>query len=296
MSAATLLPPIPRICVVGSMNVDYFMRVERLPGPGETVVAREFTERFGGKGANQAIAAARQGAHVAMIGCVGHDDMGAAYLSRLNEEGIEIGGIRQVEGLTGSAFISVDAAGENTIVVAAGANAQVTAADVDAARDAIVTADVVMVQLETTLEAVREACRLAHEFGKRVILNPSPWRDDLPWAELKPEFLILNAGEAARLGSAAHGTRLVTQGAKPTQVIAKERSFEVAAFPVEPVDTVGAGDAFAGAFATWLARGDSVELAVRKANAAAALTTLEIGAQEAMPGYAETLAFLEKRG
>ncbi len=290
------------IAVVGSLNVDYVAQVAQLPVPGETVVAAGLEIVHGGKGANQAIAAARQGCVVRMIGSVGDDEMGRTYLGHLNEEGIETSGVRQVAGAsTGAAFISVEESGENTIVVAAGANG-LTSADQIRARDPFIAeADALLAQFEVPLAAVVEALRIANRAAVLTVLNPSPNSPTFPWATVDIDYLIVNEVEADEILEAEPidlrnaekiraflvGLRVrnlvVTRGSDSTLVITAEDAFEVPTMAVVPVDTVGAGDAFAGCFAARMAAGEALRDAVLAANCAGALTTLGTGAQRPIP-------------
>jgi ribokinase len=279
------------IVVVGSLNIDRFSMVGRLPRPGETVIARQAFTRFGGKGANQAVAAARLGARVAMIGAVGADDSGRAYRRRLEAEGIDTRGLVAKPGVdTGAAAITVEASGENCIIVDPGANGQLTVDDVRAARALIAAASVLLVQLEVPLDAVIEAMRLTQAEGARVVFNPSPWRDDLPWPEFALHTVIVNETEVRlwlgepRFPAGLQLERLVlTQGAAPTIGFTSDASVSAVPPSIKPVDTVGAGDTFAGAYALALAEGRSLADALRFANAAGAIATQHPGAQEAMP-------------
>lgn len=298
----------PEVVVVGSLNVDLIAQVPRLPSPGETIAATGMIQRFGGKGANQAVAAARQGVRVAMIGCVGRDADGEAYRLRLIEEGISTTGIRAVANSpTGKAFINVDAHGENQIIVVAGANAKLTAADIRMQAALVRAANVLLAQLEVPLPAVLEAMRLANSVGVPVVFNPSPLRKDFPWARVALDTVIVNDLEARQIFGAAAARfetqpilrraalarkrvrrLLVTRGSLPTVCFTAEAVLEVPTLRVKPVDTVGAGDAFAGTFAAQLAAGRDWSEAVAWANAAGALATLKPGAQEAMPTQAAT--------
>lgn len=287
----------PRIAVVGSLNVDLIASVERLPRAGETIAASGLVRRFGGKGANQALAAARQGAHVAMIGCVGDDADGRAYREHFEREGIDCSGLSVAKrALTGTALIAVDAAAENLIVVAPGANGCLRATDVRRQREKIASADVLLGQLEVPLAAVLEAMRLANRAKVPVVFNPSPWRADFPWGKHRIEVAVLNEQEAgallgqtscararAKLDALGVGTLVVTRGARPTQCVSGSGVFDVPTLAVKPVDTVGAGDAFAGTLATALAQGLALPDAILRANCAGALATLKPGAQEALP-------------
>jgi len=292
-----------KVMVVGSLTADYIAAVKRLPAPGETVAATGLVRRFGGKGANQAVAAARQGARVSMIGCVGADDAGRAYCQRLLAEGIDTRGIASTrKALTGTALIAVDQAAENLIVVAAGANGQLTPDLVRAQRANIASAAIVLLQLEVPMAAVIEAVRIANRSKVPVALNPSPLCQGLPWGKCAFDTLIANAGETQAIFGLELDTLpkqlagwqralerrrirhlIVTRGAKPTIAISSSGYYVVPTLAVRPVDTVGAGDAFAGAFAAQRAEGAALLDAIRHANCVAALATLKPGAQEAIP-------------
>lgn len=299
----------PRIVVVGSLNVDQTLRVPRIPAPGETLLARGALTCFGGKGANQAVAAARAGGRVRMIGCVGDDDHGVRYQERLVAEGIDPAGVITAQSTpTGSAFITVDDAGENTIVVHSGANHELSEEHVDELSSHFEGAAAVLLQLECPLPAVVRAAEVAKAAGATVILNPSPWRDGVRGTEMPIDVLIVNETEAQSLAGGANAGDLsalrdsaeceimiVTRGANSTRVAStKEQCFEVPPPPVTPVDTVGAGDAFAGAFAVAWADGSSLLEAVTFANCAAALATLKPGAQDAIPGRDEILKLVSE--
>jgi ribokinase len=303
-----------KVVVVGSLNVDYIATVHRLPVAGETVSASGLVRRFGGKGANQAVAAARQGAVVNMIGCLGIDSEGSSYVERLRAEGIGVNGISTTsKALTGTAMIAVDRAAENIIVVAAGANGHLKRAGVRARRETIAAADALLLQMEVPLDSVIEAVRIANRASVPVVFNPSPWKQGFPWGEYNLDTLIVNAGEA----QAIFGLRLetissnlpswrkqlvnrcisqliITRGAKPTIYITQSAFGEVPAFSVKPVDTVGAGDTFAGTFAARRAEGMDIVSAIDYANCAGALATLKRGAQEAIPTLTETEQALQK--
>ena len=290
------------IAVVGSLNVDYVTKVGRLPVPGETVAATDLEVVFGGKGANQAVAAARQESAVTLIGSVGSDEMGKAYLGHLEAEGIEIEGVRELpDTSTGAAFISVDPRGENTIVVSGGANDQ-TSPDQIRVRDPFISeAKALLAQFEVPLAAVVEALKIANRSGVTTVVNPSPIRSTFPWATVEVDYLIVNETEAAELieeipltlsaafaiREAIQGMRvkglIITRGSDPTLVFDERDAFEAPTLPVVPVDSVGAGDAFAGCFTARIAAGESLRDAVLAANCAGALTTLRTGAQEAIP-------------
>ena len=280
-------PERPSIVVVGSLNVDYTLRVPRLPAPGETLSSHRMLTCFGGKGANQAVAAVRAGAHTAVIGCVGTDDIGTRYIEALRAEGIDTRGISRSETPTGVAFIAVDDAGENSIIVNPGANHAITPADVERHAGLISGADALLLQLECPLPVVLRAAEIARAAGVRVILNPSPLTDAFLSNRFEVDVLIVNEGEAERvapnriLKEAGCRQIIITRGADSTLSITADGVREFFPPKVTPVDTVGAGDAFAGAFAVASSEGDANAIAF--ANAAGALATLMAGAQSSIP-------------
>ena len=305
-----------RLVVIGSLNVDYIASVKRLPGPGETVAATGMIRRFGGKGANQAVAAARQGASVSMIACVGNDDAGRSYCSRLRAEGINAAGVTATNrAMTGTALIAVDQAAENSIIVAAGANGELTPAAIRAQEDQIRSASMLLLQFEIPMPTVIEAVRIANKASIPVALNPSPLRDGFPWGKWELDTLIANAGEAqaifglpverlpktlARWQKTLVRRRIsrliITRGAQSTLCLSAADYLEIPTLKVKPVDTVGAGDAFAGAFAAHRAGGSEVLDAIRYANCAGAMATLKAGAQEAIPNRKLTERSLLTKG
>ncbi len=290
-----------RVAVFGSLNIDLFLEVPSLPGPGQTVIATGSQRQFGGKGANQAVAAARQGSAVTMVGAVGDDVDGRRYREHLAQEGIAIDAITVVAGVaTGSAHICVDAHGENQIAVDPGANARLKAA---ALARALPGAALLLAQLECPIPEVVAALQLAAAYGIRPILNAAPAADHFPWGTLAIDTVIVNEHEcrecfahtpAAMAGWSEPERRIffsglrighliVTQGAEPTLYLNAETVRSIPTHPVQPRDTVGAGDTFAGALAAELAAGRDWPSALRYANVAAALSTLAVGAQAAMP-------------
>lgn len=290
------------VVVVGSMNVDLLASVKRLPAAGETVSATSLEKRFGGKGANQALAAARQGAQVTLIGCLGDDPDGRDYRNHLRREGVNCSAVNTVKGGTGSAFIAVDAKGENQIIVIPGANASLTPPALKMQRSRIEVAHALLVQLEVPLESVVESIALANGRNVPVVLNPSPIHPEFPWGKVTINYLIVNQGEAKQIfeadpdGMADHletwkpllagkgvRTLIVTRGEKSTLVLSESGLKKVATHKVKAVDTVGAGDTFAGAFTAHIAEGTALLECVRWANAAGALATLKVGAQEGIP-------------
>lgn len=285
----------PSIVVVGSLNMDLIVRSPRLPAPGETLTGTGFSTLQGGKGANQAIAAARAGGRVRMIGAVGSDDFGTALTGALDGAGVDTRLVRRVAGPSGVALITVDEAAENTIVVVAGANGAMTALDEEDLA-AIVDADLLVLQLEIPLDTVAQAARVAAAAGVPVLLNPSPIRS-LPADLLATvHVLVVNETESAALGDARPGgghlvTTLGAAGARHTGPSGGAARAEPP--PVAPVDTTGAGDAFTGALAVAWCRGDDPASALRWACAAGALATTTHGAGTAAPTAADIDRFLD---
>lgn len=290
-----------RVVVVGTLNVDAIWRVPSLPRPGETVLAESVEQQFGGKGANQAVAAARTGATVTLVGAVGDDAAGRSYREHLVLEGIATDHVAIVAGgRTGAAHVYVDSRGENLIAVDRGANGRVALAALPAL---LAKADALLVQFECGLAVATAALELAARQRVRGVLNAAPADPAFPWGAQRIDTVIVNEhecrgmlgaepSEIARLSAAArrdllHGRGMdhlvVTRGAAPTLHVALEAVEEVPTLRVDPRDTVGAGDTFAGALVAELAAGREWPAALRYANAAAALSTLGVGAQTAMP-------------
>lgn len=301
------------IIVVGSLNMDLVVRAPHMPASGETVIGSDFRTIPGGKGANQAVAAAKLGAQVTMVGRVGGDDFGRAQLRNLGELGIDTRYVTvDPDAATGIALITLDAGGQNSIVLAAGANMRLTVADIGAARQTIAQADVLVCQLESPLEAVKHAIALAQNCGVRVILNPAPARNLDPETLSRVDFLIPNESETALLTgievtdassarrAANHllqqgvGIVILTLGEKGAFLVGLGEEMHIPAYEVEVVDTTAAGDAFVGGFAVALAEGENLPKAVRFANAAGALAVTKLGAQPSLPARQEVEEFLAK--
>jgi ribokinase len=277
------------IAVVGSINLDMVVTVERHPAPGETVMGGDRRELPGGKGANQAVAVARLGADVAMIGRVGADAHGTRLRDQLANEGVDVEHVTvDDDAPTGMALIAVDGAGENTIVVSPGANAHVGAGDVGAARDVLAGAAVTLLQHEVPVSAVDAAIAVA---GGTVVLNPAPARA----LAREVDVLVPNRGELGKLArrdgdpvDLARGLDraravVVTLGSEGVLVVEGRRSERIAAPRVNAVDTTGAGDAFCGALAQALADGADLVEAARWAVRVAAVSVTRVGAQSGMP-------------
>jgi ribokinase len=299
----------PKVTVLGSLNMDISVTVPRLPGPGATALGSAARFTPGGKGANQAVAAARLGADVRMVGCVGDDDFGRQLLAALRAEGIDVGTVRAVPiAPTGLAMIAVDEAGENLIVVAPGANHQVGPADV--AKTATNDAGLLIISAEIPLPAIAQALAQAEDRSCVLNLAPAPANaaELVTTAGEYLDWLVVNESEAAAvLGrpvdgladakrAAAHlialGPRhaVVTAGAHGAALAGPDSTHTIEGFKVTAVDTVGAGDTFVGAFAVALAAGVPPPEALRAAAAAGATAVTRPGAQTAMPRPADILA------
>lgn len=295
-----------KVCVVGSLNMDLVVRAPRLPRVGETVTGGTFATFPGGKGANQAVAAARLGARVAMMGTVGDDAFGRQLIDGLTREAIDVAHVRVDAGAaTGVAMIGVDGEGRNMIMVASGANVRVRAADVDAARDAVIGARVLLLQLEVPLEAVLRAAAMARAAGALVCLDPAP-AVPLPDAlyacvdvinpnEVEAQTLtgveIRSIADAERAAVAlqARGPRVavVKLGDRGAFYLAPDARGHVPAVVTRAVDTTAAGDAFAAALGVALGEGRGVPDAVAFATRAAGIKVTRMGAQAGMPTRAE---------
>ncbi|MEI5131433.1 ribokinase [Streptomyces libani] len=293
------------VLVVGSANADLTVRVDRRPGAGETVLGTDLVESAGGKGANQAAAAARIGGRTALLARVGGDAYGELLLGAQRAAGTDVTPVI-VDGTarTGTAMIIVDPDGDNSIVVSPGANAALTPQDVAAAKDTIAASAVVSLQLEIPMESVRAAASAAEQAGTRVVLNPSP----APTADLAPELLsvadplVVNEHEARQLSGLTNGTPaqwaqalrdrgarsvVVTLGGDGALVLDADGAENIPGVRVKAVDTTGAGDAFTGALATRLARGDALPEAARFAVRVGAAAVTKPGAQPSYPTRAE---------
>jgi ribokinase len=280
------------IVIVGSLNADLVVRTERFPKPGETLHGSDLAILPGGKSANQAVAAGRLGGTVRMIGAVGDDGNGALLRDSVAAAGADITHVAVREGVaTGTAVITVDAAGENTIVISAGANGTLTPADVPA--DAFDDAGVLGLCLEVSIDVVLAAARAAHAAGVTVLTNLSPF-GDVP-AELLEltDVLLVNEHEASSLGEHGVTRSIVTRGGSGCVVHDGEADpVSIDAVRVEPVDTTGCGDAFMGSVALRLAAGDSLVDAARFAVGVGAYAATKAGAQASYPTTAELEAFL----
>jgi len=297
------------IVVVGSLNADLVVRSSRFPAPGETIRGEDLATIPGGKGANQAVAAARLGASVAMIGCVGADAFGATLIENLKQNNVDARHVlRDGSAATGTAIIIVDSSGENSIILSPGANARVSENDVEPA--ILAGAKLLLLQFEIPMEAVLHSAGLAREKGVRVILNPAPARE-IPDELLKmANFILPNETElgllarkritdkasleaaASVLVSRGAANVIVTLGEKGALIVGRHSKKYVSAYKVKPVDTTGAGDAFIGGMAFALLRRKSLQDAVKYGCACGALATTKFGAQPSLPTAQEVREFL----
>jgi ribokinase len=288
----------PHVVVVGSANIDLTTFTDQFPRPGETIFGRAFKLGFGGKGANQAVAAALCGADVSMVARVGDDLFGPATVDNFRSKGIGASHVWITKGQsTGVAPIFVDGAGQNRILVVKGANDALSPADIDAASDLLVSADCIVLQLEVPVETVYYTLKFARDSGVRTILNPAPGRQLDMTQAVNADYLIPNETEAEGLtgmsvtnleearACAQHLVRegflnvVITLGANGALAANADGEEHIPPHPVEPVDTTGAGDAFIGSFAYFLARGSAEREAIARANVYAALSTLSVGTQ-----------------
>jgi ribokinase len=301
------------IVVVGSSNTDMIVKVDKIPKPGETIIGGKFFKAAGGKGANQAVAAARAGGDVTFVASVGDDTFGNDALQGFEKEGINIDNIKKDKSeASGIALIFIDKEGENSIGVASGANLTLQVSDIQKSEQVIKNADVLLMQLETPVETIEAAAKIASEAGVKVILNPAPaqpLRDELlksvsvftpneSETELLTGVAIQNLDDASKAADILIGkgieTVIITLGSKGVFVAYENKSFLTPAFEVEAIDTTAAGDVFNGSLAVALSEGKSIGEAVLFANAAAALSVTKIGAQPSAPSKEEIEKFLNK--
>ncbi|EEW53694.1 ribokinase [Limosilactobacillus antri] len=299
-----------KVTIVGSLNVDTTLRIKRMPLPGETLAAEGKSSAAGGKGANQAVSAARSGAQTAFIGEVGKDNSGQMMLSEMKANGIDVAGIRENDQVgTGTASILLDENGQNSILIYGGANQQLSPADVEAAQDKITTADFVVAQFETPQAATLRAFQLAKENGVATILNPAPAQKIDPEVLKLTDLIIPNETESAELTGviitdetsmlisaakfAQMGVRnlIITVGAKGAFYCTQDGYNFIPAFKVNAVDTTAAGDTFIGALSSQLKPDMSnIEKALVYAQRASSLAVQKMGALPSIPTKEQILA------
>ncbi|WP_236279099.1 ribokinase [Enterobacter bugandensis] len=303
------------LVVLGSINADHILNLETFPTPGETVTGNQYQVAFGGKGANQAVAAGRSGANIAFIACTGDDDTGERVRKQLASDNIDTAPVSVVEGeSTGVALIFVNAEGENVIGIHAGANAALTTERVEAQRGIIAGAEALLMQLESPVESVLAAAKIAHENHTTVVLNPAPARvlsdellalvDIITPNETEAEKLtgirVENDNDAARAAKVLHakgiGTVIITLGSRGVWASVNGEGRRVPGFKVKAIDTIAAGDTFNGALVTALLEGKAMDDAIRFAHAAAAIAVTRKGAQPSVPWRKEIDEFLSQQG
>ncbi|WP_048956650.1 ribokinase [Enterobacter bugandensis] len=303
------------LVVLGSINADHILNLETFPTPGETVTGNQYQVAFGGKGANQAVAAGRSGANIAFIACTGDDDTGERVRKQLASDNIDTAPVSVVEGeSTGVALIFVNAEGENVIGIHAGANAALMTERVEAQRGIIAGAEALLMQLESPVESVLTAAKIAHENHTTVVLNPAPARvlsdellalvDIITPNETEAEKLtgirVENDNDAARAAKVLHakgiGTVIITLGSRGVWASVNGEGRRVPGFKVKAIDTIAAGDTFNGALVTALLEGKAMDDAIRFAHAAAAIAVTRKGAQPSVPWRKEIDEFLSQQG
>jgi len=303
-----------KLAVLGSINADHILNLTHFPRPGETVIGKQYQVAFGGKGANQAVAAGRSGADIAFIACVGDDDTGERIRQQLMNDRIDISPIEAVPGeSTGVALIFVNGDGENTIGIHAGANAALTPVRVEQHQQVIADASALLMQLESPLESVLSAARIAHQHQTQVILNPAPataLSDELlslvdmitpneTEAQILTGVAVSSDEDAARAAAVLHDkgirTVLITLGSRGVWLSEQGEGQRIPGFRVEAVDTIAAGDTFNGALITALLEQRPMAEAVRFAHAAAAIAVTRHGAQPSVPWREEIDRFLQQQ-
>lgn len=300
-----------KLTVLGSINADHVIQVPHFPQPGETLSGQNYHIVYGGKGANQAVAAARLGAKVDFIACIGEDKIGLEMKQAFQKDGINTDSIATIQGeTTGIAMIQVADSGENSIVISAGANAHLTTDIVDKFKQKILDTDALLMQLETPLDAIIYATKIAKQAGKHTVLNPAPAKalpDELlaqltmitpneTEAEVLTGIKVVDEQSAAQAAAVFHqkgvAIVLITLGAKGVFISHNALQKIIPGFRVQAKDTTAAGDTFNGALVTALLEQKSLEEAIQFAHAAAAISVTRFGAQTSIPSRQETLDFL----
>jgi ribokinase len=298
---------LKQITILGSLNIDTTLKIDRFPLPGETVEAINKSSTAGGKGANQAVAAARLGAKTIFIGCVGRDSSGEYLIEALEEEGIDTANIlHDEEAGTGTANILLDEAGQNSIVIYGGANRKLTSAQIQAAAGQIATSEFLVAQFETSTAMTLEAFKIAHQKGVKTILNPAPAHEIAPELLRVTDLIVPNEIEsrlltgieitnqtsmeqtAAAFRKMGVNNLIITLGSRGVYYASEDQSVLMPAFKVKAVDTTAAGDTFIGALAAKL-NSDFSNLAeaIKFAQKASSITVQRLGAQVAIPTLAE---------
>lgn len=279
-----------KICIVGSINMDYFTITDRIPVLGETLLGSDFRSLPGGKGANQAIAAARLGGDVSFIGALGKDEIADLQIKNFKDNNVKTEGLVFCDKTSGIAQIT-SCGGDNSIIVVPGANHEVSPAVLDEKIELIKESDIIVLQLELPIETVEYAIKLAHKYSKTVILNPAPWTPLSQEALDLVDYITPNEIEAAQIygdnleaSLKTYANKLiVTQGAEGVMFHDGEELINVPSIKTDVVDSTGAGDTFNGALAYALSTGKDLEDAILFANQIASMAISKLGAQEAMP-------------
>ncbi|MBU7594578.1 ribokinase [Metabacillus halosaccharovorans] len=293
----------PKIVVIGSINMDLVTQTNTIPKVGETVLGEHFFTVPGGKGANQAVAAAKLGGDVTLLGCVGDDAFGSELKQHLQKQGVDTSHIQTISDTSSGVAAITLSEGDNSIIVVPGANHKLTPALVQQHEQLIAIADIVLLQLEIPLESVVKAAELANEHNVLVILNPAPMQELPKKLILKSSYLTPNEHELKSLLSSTNLSQeetealkaksIVTRGSKGIQLYQDGEEQLISGYQVNVVDSTGAGDTFNGALAFSLSSGLSLLEASRFANAAAALSVTKLGAQSGMPTKGEVESFLK---
>lgn len=286
-----------KVCVIGSINMDLTVETDKVPAKGETVLGKNFAQYPGGKGANQAVAAARLGADVHMIGAVGADTLGETLLSNLQKEKVNISGIEKLEGTSSGIANIIVSDNDNRIIVVPGANAFVTPQVVEKYKQLIIDSDVIVMQLEIPIETVVYALNIAAKYNIPAIVNPAPFQQLPEVIYEKSAFLTPNEIELKGIEKDVNITSIkekliITRGDEGVEYFSGDTKRKVRAFSVEAKDTTGAGDTFNGALAMKIAGEAPLEEAILFANAAAAISVTKVGAQGGMPDRKEVENFL----
>lgn len=292
-----------KIAVVGSINMDLVVTSDRRPKAGETLFGRDFQTVPGGKGANQAVAAARLGADVAMIGCVGQDMFGEAMIENLKQNGVSIRNVEPVPHVSsGTSHITI-AEGDNSIIFVEGANGKLTPSLVEKAASTLKAADIILIQQEMPEETVEYVASFCKEFDKTLIFNPAPAREVSDEVIAQATYITPNEHEFAMMFGAEDRSKvlakypnklIITEGENGVRYFNGSAEVVVPSYKVDPVDTTGAGDTFNGAFAVAIAEGKEIEEALRFANRAASISITKSGAQGGMPTRGEVEELLKE--
>lgn len=291
----------PAVCVVGSINIDMVTTAKEFPEQGETVLGGEFKTYHGGKGANQAIAAARLGAEVTMIGAVGDDQFGKDILQNFRAEGVHEEAISVIPKTSTGIATIILSEGDNRIIVSPGANSKLTPEIIATSREILMKSDIILLQLEIPMETVRYTVDFAYEHHIPVVINPAPFQKIPEDILKKVTYLTPNELEHASLAElpfyrSMKDKAIITKGGDGVEYeTSTGKKIEIPSYQVNVKDTTGAGDTFNGALVTEIASGSSIEQAIKFANAAAALSVERVGAQGGMPTREEVLGFINKQ-